>query len=287
MPELSEQPAHAGTHAGTRFGFGENWRRFSKGLAQDQIEAARRSVAEMLGTASLQGRSFLDVGSGSGLFSLAAVSLGANRVHSFDYDPESVATTAELRQRFAPNANWTVEQASALDTEYMESLRSWDIVYSWGVLHHTGAMWTAFANTADRVAMGGRLFVSIYNDQGWRSSLWGRIKRVYNALPHGLRAPYAVLVMLPVELKMLAVRALRGQPQEYFRLWRDKGDSGMDRWHDLLDWAGGYPFEVATPQQVVDFCSRRGFELHSLATVGRSHGCNQFVFARPPAAGRE
>jgi 2-polyprenyl-6-hydroxyphenyl methylase/3-demethylubiquinone-9 3-methyltransferase len=58
----------------------------------------------------------------------------------------------------------------------------------------------------------------------------------------------------------------------------------MDRWHDFLDWVGGYPFEVATPEQVFEFCAARGFELRKLATAGGSHGCNEFVFELPPGS---
>ncbi len=54
---------------------------------------------------TLAGNSFLDVGSGSGLFSLAAMRLGADRVHSFDYDPQSVGCTKELKRRFPPPRN--------------------------------------------------------------------------------------------------------------------------------------------------------------------------------------
>lgn len=263
-----------------RFGFGENWSRFAEDLPQERIDAAKDSLAEMLGRSDLDGVTFLDVGSGSGLFSLSAALLGAERVHSLDYDPDSVATTAGLKQRFAPQANWTVEQASALDRDHMSALGTWDIVYSWGVLHHTGDMWTAMEQTCARVAPGGHLFISIYNDQGWASRVWTRVKRIYNAIPSLLRVPYSVVVMAPMEIKSLLRQTLKGRPGEYFRQWRASGDydRGMSRWHDLIDWVGGYPFEVATPEQIFEFCTARGFELRTLRTVGGAHGCNEFVF---------
>jgi 2-polyprenyl-3-methyl-5-hydroxy-6-metoxy-1,4-benzoquinol methylase len=265
-----------------RFGFGENWSRFAAELPPARIETAKASLTEMLGRDDLEGASFLDVGSGSGLFSLSAALIGAERVHSLDYDPDSVATTASLRSRFAPDARWEVEQASALDSAHMEALGTWDIVYSWGVLHHTGDMWTAMQNTCARVAPGGRLFISIYNDQGTTSRIWTAVKRLYNRLPQALRTPYAVLVMAPQELGILARKTLRGRPAEYFREWRSRGeyDRGMSRWHDLIDWVGGYPFEVATPEEIIDFCMARGFRLHKLRTVGGGLGCNEFVFER-------
>src|SRR5213076_551237 len=129
-----------------RFAFGRNWARFLRHLNEDRILAAETSLCSMLELKSLEGKAFLDIGSGSGLFSLAARRLGA-RVHSFDYDSQSVACTSELKRRyFADDADWTIEEGSALDADYLKSLGTFDVVYSWGVLHHTGQMWQALEN---------------------------------------------------------------------------------------------------------------------------------------------
>src|SRR3989442_380427 len=113
----------------TRFRFGRNWARFLAVLDEERIAAAENSLREMLELNDLQGRSFLDAGSGSGLFSLAAKRLGASRVHSFDYDADSVGCTRELKRRFFPNdAGWTIEAGSVLDTGYMGTLGTFDVV---------------------------------------------------------------------------------------------------------------------------------------------------------------
>jgi 2-polyprenyl-3-methyl-5-hydroxy-6-metoxy-1,4-benzoquinol methylase len=138
--------------AGERFAFGENWSRFLAVLDDDRIRQAERSLCDSLEVSNLQGVRFLDVGSGSGLFSLAARRLGAT-VHSFDYDPQSVACTEELKRRyFRDDADWRVQTGSVLDSEYLKTLGQWDVVYSWGVLHHTGQMSLALANVAGLVA---------------------------------------------------------------------------------------------------------------------------------------
>jgi 2-polyprenyl-3-methyl-5-hydroxy-6-metoxy-1,4-benzoquinol methylase len=266
---------------GERFEFGKNWSRFLESVRDEHIVTAESSLKKMLEIDSLEGLSFLDIGSGSGLFSLAARRLGA-RVHSFDYDPQSVACSAELRRRYFPGDDqWFVERGSALDAAYLARLGHFDIVYSWGVLHHTGRMWQALENAQLPVASGGRLFIAIYNDNGSRSHRWARIKHAYNNLPRFLRAPFALLAMTPNETKAFIRAALDGRPGEYLRSWIKPDDfRGMSRWRDIVDWVGGYPYEFATPEQIFDFYSERGFTLTKLKCGGVGLGCNEFVFVK-------
>jgi 2-polyprenyl-6-hydroxyphenyl methylase/3-demethylubiquinone-9 3-methyltransferase len=263
------------------FGFGRNWRGFLAVVDDRRIEAAEQSLAAALECEDLKGKTFLDMGSGSGLFSLAARRLGA-AVRSADVDPDSVACTAELKRRYFPDdAAWIVERGSALDEAYLASLGRFDVVYSWGVLHHTGDMWRAIDLVQRRVAPGGRLFLSIYNDQGLASRYWTRVKRTSNRLPAWLQPAFAVAVWAPREALTAAFYLARMRPKAYLQTWTDQGRGrGMNRWHDLLDWVGGWPFEVAAPDAVFAYLKARGFTLQHLVTCGGGLGCNQFVFVR-------
>ena len=284
-PGATAEDAHSRElERGERFEFGENWARFLSVLDDERIAEAERSLERMLGEGALRGATFLDLGCGSGLFSLAAVRLGAARVHSLDFDPSSVGCAIELRRRYFPDAeHWTIAPGSALDRAHPPGVAGGETQ----VLHHTGDMWTAMDNATAMVAPRGRLFVSIYNDQGRRSRMWRLVKRTYNALPLPLRTPFAVLAMAPTELRGLVGWTLRGRPWRYVQTWTDrKRTRGMSRWHDLVDWVGGYPFEVATPDAVFDFCRERDFVLERLVTR-QGIGCNEFVFVRSCGRGGE
>jgi 2-polyprenyl-3-methyl-5-hydroxy-6-metoxy-1,4-benzoquinol methylase len=273
---------------GARFNFGENWTRFLRVLNGERIAIAEQSLRTMLRTESLDGKSFLDIGSGSGLFSLAARRCGAS-VFSFDYDPQSVACTLELKRRYFPgDSNWTVERGSVLDQTFLEKLGTFDIVYSWGVLHHTGRMWQALDNVKPLVRMEGQLFIAIYNDQGAVTERWARVKHTYNSLPKPIAALYALMIIVGQEQKSI-IRHLCGDGMgAWLKSWTEyttQSARGMSKWHDWIDWIGGHPYERATIEQIFDYMTKDGFRLTNLFDCSNGYGCNEFVFSREAKLG--
>ncbi len=268
QPENLHPTHSAEVQSGDRFQFGENWGRFLSVINDERIAEAQATLRQMLAVDSLEGKSFLDIGSGSGLFSLAARRLGA-KVFSFDYDPASVACTREMKRRYrTDDADWTIAAGSVLDSVYMKACGQFDVVYSWGVLHHTGDMLTAFNHAANAVKPDGALFIAIYNDQGFVSRYWTAVKKVFNRWP--VLRPLVIAFHMPYLLMLrFAIRLLQG---------RLKIERGMSMWYDMLDWLGGYPFEVAKPEFVVEYFLPRGLTLRALRTCGGRMGCNEYVF---------
>lgn len=261
-----------------RFGFGDNWAKFLEQLDDERINEAEKSLKKWLGMDDLTGKTFLDVGSGSGLFSLAARNLGA-KVYSFDYDKQSVACTAFLKDKYyKDDVNWNVEWGDALDPDYLSKYGKVDILYSWGVLHHTGDMYKAFDNVDTLVKDGGTLYIAIYNDQGRKSRKWTRIKKRYVNCPKWLRWTILIPNFVKLWLPTFVYDLLRGKPG---KTWKDKKQQrGMSPWIDVVDWVGGYPFQVAKPEEVFDFFHQRGYQLTALYTDGKGLGCNEFVFVK-------
>jgi 2-polyprenyl-3-methyl-5-hydroxy-6-metoxy-1,4-benzoquinol methylase len=260
------------------FKFGENWSNYLATVDENRIKQAEFNLMEMLGDISLDGLTFLDIGSGSGIHSLAARRLGAS-VYSFDYDPVSVWCTQQLRQKLFPNDDlWKVDQGSVLDEEYLNILGEFDIVYAWGVLHHTGEMFRAMDLVVSLVKPGGYLFIALYNDQGFISQFWRIVKQIYNNLPSFLQPlllfPYATALWGPTIIRDTFQFRILKTWNEYYK------NRGMSPWTDMKDWLGGYPFEVVKPETVVAFFRDRGFLLLKSVLIGRGAGNNQFIFKK-------
>jgi len=260
-----------------RFRFGKNWRNYIKLLSEERLRLAMDSLKVLLDTESLNGKLFIDVGCGSGIFSLAAIRLGAKQVVSIDYDKDSVNCAQFLKERYGPFDNWTIQQGSILDSGFVDTLGTYDVVYSWGVLHHTGNMWKALENVSMLVKADGILAVSIYNDQGLLSKFWAFVKYIYNKSPAPVQWLMGNLFFVVWALLMLLLDMVNRRP--VLARYHGVNARGMNAYYDSIDWVGGYPFEVATPTEIFKFYKAKDYQLVKLETRS-GMGCNEYVFIK-------
>lgn len=272
---MSEELLDVSTH----FKFGENWAEYSELVDERRIGSALESVRALVG--DLKGKSFLDIGSGSGLFSVAALRLGASQVLAIDIDPESVATTRKLLSR-EQAAHWRAEQMSVFDLPDRVPER-FDVVYSWGVLHHTGAMWRALDCASAMVKPGGTFAFALY-ERTPLCGAWTYEKRLYRRLPKPVQKLLRGVYLTAWGVGMLV------KGHNPWRHVREGQKRGMDVFHDVHDWMGGYPYESTTAAEVETFMAERGFVREKyvpwrilLAGLFGS-GCSEYIYRRPGRA---
>jgi SAM-dependent methyltransferase len=246
-------------------------------LTEAKVLQAMASLREAFGDVGIEGQDFVDLGSGSGLFSYAAHRMGARVVTSIDVDPNSIACTAALRTRGGDPSTWTIVQGSVLDPDFVGKLAPASRLYSWGVLHHTGAMWVAFDAALSLLAPGGLACIALYN-RPRRPRLHLGLKRTYNRLPHLLQPLMAGLYASAYFAKLL----VRGQNPIAFVRGYGASSRGMSFWRDVEDWLGGLPYEFAEPEEVEAHVRRLG--LGVVRVLVRSPGNNnEYLISRPRA----
>jgi 2-polyprenyl-6-hydroxyphenyl methylase/3-demethylubiquinone-9 3-methyltransferase len=272
--DLTQPEAH--------FAFGKNWAAYAEKVTAAEIVEAERGLTQLLGTDRLNGQRFLDIGCGFGLHALAALRLGAREVVAVDLDPDNVATTRAMLERHAPpKTAFRVEEVSVFDLR-PEAMGTFDIVYSWGVLHHTGDMDRAMRCAAAMTEPGGRF---AFARRIWMDWFWRREKRWYaHAFPtaqHRARAIYVALFRL----------RLWATGRNFARYVGDyHSNRGMDFYHDVHDWMGGFPYESILPKEVDVVMQALGFTAECIFTrkgkmLGRSlgifgSGCDEYVYRR-------
>ncbi len=255
-----------------RFGFGRNWLDYQTSIDPARMMTARQDIEQWLGTGSLHGLRVLDIGSGSGLHSYCLHAMGASTLVSFDYDTDSVQATRELHRQAGAPASWQVTQGSVLDAAFMASLGTFDLVYSWGVLHHTGRMWQAITNAATRVAPQGRFFISIYAKGPRYAADLALKQRYHDASLSGKRRMEFEWITA-----QYADRVRMGLPPEGW--WSQGCERGMDPYFDLVDWLGGLPYEVASVPELTSHLRSLGIRTQRARECGDG-GCHILVAER-------
>ena len=265
----------------SHFAFGQNWASYAESVDTRQIDEAIAGLRKLLGDYDLVGKRFLDIGCGSGIHSVAAACLGASEIMAVDLDPDSVGTTKALLERFARNSRWRVEQISVFDLE-PEVLGTFSVVYSWGVLHHTGNMNLAIRKSTAMVGDGGRFLFALYY-RTWMCPFWKMEKRWYSRASQSAQSLVRGLFVTLFMMRLWAAgRGLRKHVDDYHESHR-----GMDFYHDVHDWLGGYPYESISSDEVEELMRQvrmvrvRRFLKKGLSVGVFGSGCNEYAYAKP------
>jgi SAM-dependent methyltransferase len=262
------------------FAFGQNWARYGKSVDMTDVADAQQELARFLELKSLSGKRFLDVGCGSGIHALAALRLGADFVHAVDFDPVSVETAKLIISEYWNKDNYKVEAGNIL-TLSRRDISNFDIVYSWGVLHHTGDMWTAIERAANFVADGGLFAIAIYR----RTPLCGFWRWEKKLFTRGGPVIRAISISVYVTLRFLRDLVRLKNP---FRIRSGDRRRGMKWSTDIIDWLGGYPYESASADEIRRFVEHLGLGLKSAHKTRVSWGLlgtgnAEYLFEKPAA----
>jgi len=252
------------------FSFGKNWFNHIQTIDENDLAKARLDINEWLGDGVVKGKKVIDIGCGSGIHSLGYHSLGAKNLLSFDYDEFSVKATREIWKKTGEADNWKIKQGSILDDALVDSLGKFEIVYSWGVLHHTGDMWKAIENAMKLVDNNGLFWISIYQGVDTYEKDLAIKKEYNNSTDEGKKKIEKKWIR-----KVMLKRLLRFK-NPY--AWNTKKERGMSVYTDIVDWLGGLPYEVASLEQIKDFCSSKGGL--KLLKTDDSEACLNYLFQK-------
>lgn len=256
------------------FSFGKNWQNFiERYLTPEKIKEAEISLKKFTMLRNFKGRTFLDIGCGSGLFSYVAWHLGAKRIISFDIDSDSIRCCKLMRGKAGNPENWQIYRGSILNKQFIKKLGQFEIVYAWGVLHHSGKMWQAIENTIKMIKPGGLFYLAIYNKHK-SSEKWQKLKKRYH---YASRQMQILMESAYITRFFLMEFSSFRNPLKYIKNYYSY--RGMNWYTDVKDWLGGYPYEFATAEEIFHFCKEFDLDLENLK-LNQGTGNNEFLFRK-------
>jgi ubiquinone/menaquinone biosynthesis C-methylase UbiE len=142
----------------------------------------------------LKGKTILDMGCGSGRYTIALTKTGAEKVYGIDLGKESIRKAALIAEKSGIR-NIEFDVGSVLDLPYEDNL--FDFIYSNGVLHHTENLEQGINELYRTLKPGGESFLYLYADGGifWYSRK--KMPRVMKKIPQSYTMAILDLLGMP------------------------------------------------------------------------------------------
>lgn len=216
----------------------------------------------------VKGKSVLDSGCGTGIFSIIFAKNGAGQVTGIDISPGSLGTAEGLKQKFGLS-NARFEQQDMLHLPYPDAC--FDIVWAWGTVHHTTDPLGAIDGLIRVLKPGGSILLAIYKKtkvtwihEAIRKTLVRTPRRSWNALAK--------------------IMAFFGTPIVWTFKRREKARQGETLSELILDWYFVPIRHYYKPDEIRTFLEGKGFKIENyLAHSGRFNSSSNFIFkARKP-----
>ena len=124
----------------------------------------------------VKGKKVLDAGSGSGMVSIAFAVMGAS-VTGVDITSKCIENGRKRAKAFGVECRFVQSDLTMLDLH-----EDFDIIYSWGVLHHTADAKASFFRLVEHLRPGGEIIIAVYLRTAF-SSFWNFSRVFYQSSP--------------------------------------------------------------------------------------------------------
>lgn len=176
-----------------------------------KIEKQIEFLNKLIGRDNIENKIVLDAGCGTGIAAISFKKLGANKVIGIDISKKSLLTAKKLAEEAGVKLKFITGDLLNLPLK-----GNFDIIHSFGALHHTGDTKGAFANLINLLGENGQFYLALY----WRTRLTFLhqfIRKILRLLPESAWEPISKFITK-------------------FMVGKKKTQRGFDGYGEALDW---------------------------------------------------
>ena len=211
----------------------------------------------------IEGKSVLDAGCGTGIFSIIFARNGAASVLGIDISEGSLETAKALKTKFDLE-NASFQKQDMLDLPFADE--SFDIVWAWGTVHHTTDPFKAMSELIRVLRAEGSILLAVYT----RTRVTFLHEIIRKALVRTPRKTWKALSK---------ILALVLSPVVYFFKKREKSRKGEKLEELIMDWYFVPIRHYYYPEEIKVFLEEQGFTIEKyLPASGRFNSTSNFIY---------